>query len=66
MPVILHERNEETWVDPNFNDVSKLLPFLAHYPHDEMEAYEVSRLVNSPKNDRPECTVPIGQSGDSP
>jgi putative SOS response-associated peptidase YedK len=31
---------------------------LAPYPAAEMEAYPVSTLVNSPANDRAECTLP--------
>ena len=33
----------------------RLAALLRPYPDDEMEAYPVSRLVNSPRNDEPEC-----------
>lgn len=59
MPVILHEKDESTWLDPELADFDRLLPLLRPFPSDRMEAYEVSTLVNSPKNDVPECINPI-------
>jgi putative SOS response-associated peptidase YedK len=55
MPVILREKDEGMWLDPDLKDVKKLIPLLTPYPSDMMEGYEVSTLVNSPKNDTPEC-----------
>jgi len=55
MPVILYKRDEEKWLDPNISDPVRLLPLLASYPSELMEAYDVSTLVNSPMNDLPEC-----------
>ena len=31
---------------------------LKTYPSEKMEAYEISKMVNSPANDRPECITP--------
>lgn len=59
MPVILHEKAEDTWLDSDFKDTSKLSELLVPYPMEEMETYEVSPLVNSPRNDMPECIAPI-------
>lgn len=59
MPVILHEKDEAVWLDPELKDPTKLLPLLKPYPSEEMELYEVSTAVNSPKNDVPECVSPI-------
>jgi putative SOS response-associated peptidase YedK len=54
MPVILPKENVDRWLDPSIQDESKVLPLLQPYPADEMDAYPVSRLVNSPKNNSPE------------
>jgi len=59
MPVILKHEAEEFWLDRTVEDTDLLSDLLAPYPSDEMEAYEVSRLVNSPDNDVPECVVPV-------
>jgi putative SOS response-associated peptidase YedK len=61
MPVILPEKAEEPWLNPKETDKSFLHSLLQPYPPDEMEAYEVSRLVNSPKNNTPECIAPLGE-----
>jgi putative SOS response-associated peptidase YedK len=58
MPVILHQKDEGLWLDPELRDPEKLLPLIKPYPSEEMEMYEVSTVVNSPKNDVPECTKP--------
>lgn len=58
MPVILHQKDEAVWLDPELRDPEKLLTLLKPYPSDEMEMYEVSTIVNSPKNDVPECIKP--------
>lgn len=55
MPVILHERDEARWLDPEIADPKHVLPLLVPYPSDEMESYKVSTIVNSPKNDIPQC-----------
>lgn len=60
MPVILKREYEELWLDPEVNDVDKLLSLLIPYPPEMMEAYRVSSLVNSPKEDSPECIKPVG------
>jgi putative SOS response-associated peptidase YedK len=59
MPVILRRADEERWLDPELSDETVLLPMLRPYAADEMEGYEVSRAVNSPLNDTPECVRPV-------
>lgn len=59
MPVILHQKDEGTWLDPELRDPDRLLPLLKPYPSEEMEMYEVSTIVNSPKNDIADCIKPI-------
>lgn len=58
MPVILTREHYDLWLDPEIHDPKKLLPLLVPFPADGMEAYPVSRLVNDPENDVPECIRP--------
>ena len=51
MPVILHRDDEQRWIAPNPDP--SLAELLKPYPSDMMEAWPVSPLVNSPKNDGP-------------
>jgi len=52
MPVILRREDEQRWISP-LPDPS-LAELLTPYPAEMMEAWPVSKLVNSPKNDGPE------------
>ena len=54
MPVILPREVEEFWLDGSVDDPGALGRMLSPYTDDEMEAYEVSALVNSAANDGPE------------
>ncbi|MBI3183427.1 MAG: SOS response-associated peptidase [Myxococcales bacterium] len=58
MPVILAREDFDLWLSPEPVEPARLLPLLRPYPHDDLEVYEVSRLVNSPSNDVPECIAP--------
>jgi putative SOS response-associated peptidase YedK len=58
MPVILTRDAEAVWLDPTTEDAAKLLSLLKPYPEEGMEVYPVSRLVNSPENDSPDCIEP--------
>ena len=55
MPVILRQEDEEKWLDPSVTEAGRLTSLFSQYPADAMETFEVSTLVNSPKNDGPEC-----------
>ena len=57
MPVILSKGEEDLWLAGGEND---LLALLKPYPSENMEAYEVSRIVNSPSNNSSDCIKPIG------
>lgn len=59
MPVILNPETEKVWLNRNINDADILDNILQPYPSAEMEAYTVSSLVNSPKNDTPELIQPV-------
>jgi len=58
MPVILEKEVEGIWLDPDIKDFDKILPLLKPYPSIEMEAYEITKLVNNPQNDSPDCINP--------
>ncbi|OLD84075.1 MAG: hypothetical protein AUF64_02920 [Chloroflexi bacterium 13_1_20CM_54_36] len=51
MPVILKHEDETTWLNPDETEPDRLVQLLHPYPAGEMDAYPVSRLVNSPAND---------------
>ncbi len=55
MPAILPQEAESTWLDPDQTDKKLLTSFIRPYPAEQMTLYEVSPLVNSPANDRPDC-----------
>lgn len=57
MPVILDRGDEKYWLEDSQPDL--LLSLLRPYPADKMTAYPVSKLVNSPANDRPEVFQPV-------
>ncbi len=66
MPVILHPRDYDLWLDPNVRDPAVLLPLLKQYPADEMAAYQVDSLVNSPSHESPDCIRPAAQPSSPP
>jgi len=59
MPVILDKQARFKWLDPDLKDTSQLKEMLVPYPSEQMEAYEISTTVNSPKNNTPECINPV-------
>jgi putative SOS response-associated peptidase YedK len=59
MPVILPPEAYQAWLEPGEVPASHLDPLLRPYNPDLMEAFPVSRMVNSPKNDTPECIRPV-------
>ena len=59
MPVILPRELEELWLDRSIDDPGALSSVLNPYPDEEMEAFEMSTLVNSPANDGPEVIAHI-------
>ena len=62
MPVILRSEDEDVWLDSTVSDLGVLKGLLKKYPSQEMEAFEVSAYVNSPKNTGSECIRPIKHS----
>ncbi len=52
MPVILKKEDEKAWLSAKNADA--ILELLKPFPSEEMDAYPVSKLVNSPRNEGPE------------
>jgi putative SOS response-associated peptidase YedK len=63
MPVILKPGDEKTWLASK--DSSEILSLLKPYSAEEMDAYPVSKLVNSPRNEGPEVWVKDDKVSDS-
>jgi putative SOS response-associated peptidase YedK len=65
MPVILPREQYELWLDASVKNQDTLKEMLKPYSPDLMEAYPVSRMVNSPSNNSPKCVEPesSGTSG---
>ncbi|QED48534.1 SOS response-associated peptidase [Cytobacillus dafuensis] len=59
MPVILQPEDEKIWLDRSITAPSYLDGLLKPLDQDLMETYEVSTLVNSPKNNSPELIQKI-------
>ena len=60
MPVILTDKAQQAWLDPANTDGLALSGLLISYPDTVMEAYPVSKFVNSPANDTEGCSVGVG------
>lgn len=59
MPVILHEEDEETWLNRNNQNAEQLMSLLKPFPAENMEAYPVSPAVGNVKNDSKELIKPV-------
>lgn len=60
MPVVLSKEGEQLWLDPKVQDPDQLGKLLKPFDSKEMEAYEVSDAVNSPKHNGPELIKKVG------
>jgi putative SOS response-associated peptidase YedK len=58
MPLILREEFYDKWLEPE-TPVAELNSVLKPYRAAEMESWPVRPLVNSPRNDTPECVAPL-------
>jgi putative SOS response-associated peptidase YedK len=63
MPVILSPAQWDRWLDPRVQDVQALRGMLVPYDADPMEAYPVSKRVNSPRNEGAELLEAVWESG---
>ena len=58
MPVLLSLDEAEEWIDPATR-TRRAVELMVPYKEADLECYEVSRFVNSPANDSPECIEPV-------
>mgnify|MGYP000500527215 CR=1 FL=1 len=65
MPAIISADSREAWLDPEIQNEKRILPLLSPYSAEDMEAYYVSPLVNSPRNDLPDNLRPVMAEGDA-
>lgn len=61
MPVILHREDEEKWLDCSDTPFDKLQSLLKPFPSDLMAAHEISKRINNPKYDAPDCSAPVDE-----
>ena len=59
MPVILDRSDFAAWLDPGNRDAAHLRSLLVPSPVTGWEAIPVSRAVNSPDHDEPDCIEPL-------
>ena len=59
MPVMLNDEDASKWLACE-GKISDALSLLSPYSSEEMEGYDVSRLVNDPRNDSRACIEPSG------
>lgn len=62
MPVILPEQAWDRWLDPAFSDTETLSASLRPFDPKALQAWQVSRLVNAPKNQGPKL-IEADESG---
>lgn len=58
MPVILNPSDYQSWLDPEYHDEKHLSKLLVPYLAKEMTAFPISRQINNPRNEGPDCVVP--------
>ena len=58
MPVVLAEADWDRWLDTAFSDTDMLSELLRPFDPKLLEAWQVSREVNAPKNQGPELIAP--------
>src|SRR4029078_11217929 len=58
MPVLLSLDEAEEWIDPATR-TRRAVELMVPYKEADLECYEVSRFVNKPANDSPECIEPV-------
>ena len=55
MPLILEKADEQAWLNPK--NPEELQNLIKPFPFEQMDAYPISSLVNSPRNNVPEIAV---------
>jgi putative SOS response-associated peptidase YedK len=57
--VILHRDDEDRWLDCPATPFDKVQSLLKPFQSDLMAAHEVSKRMNNPKYDAPDCSAPV-------
>jgi len=57
MPAMLSDRDALDWVSGD--EIGHALSLLKPFPAESMDGYDVSKIVNNPQNDTPDCLAPI-------
>ncbi len=57
MPVLLKRENFAAWLDPELQDAERIQALIADCDPAPLVAHTVSRSVNNPKNDAPDCVA---------
>src|SRR4051794_3101788 len=65
MPAILPQADFEKWLAPKEQDAAEMAALLRPYPAEELEAYPVSRQVNSARNEGAKLTERAAEDLDS-
>ncbi len=66
MPVILSDETQALWLDPLTDDPKILEPLLIPAPSELLTCHRVPDMVNSVKNQGPECILPLTEIGEDP
>jgi putative SOS response-associated peptidase YedK len=64
MPVIIPREAYELWLDEEVEDPAELAKLLAPISGGLLEAFAISRRINSPRNDDPACLEPAEEAED--
>ena len=59
MPVILDRKDEASWLDSENKNIAGLQKLIKPCPSEWLDAYEISTLVNSPRNNAKEILEPV-------
>jgi putative SOS response-associated peptidase YedK len=62
MPVILPAEVHALWLDSTRKDVDQLRELLVPFPAEAMTVHPVGSMVNSAKNDDPQCIEPLASA----
>jgi len=66
MPVIIDPHHFELWLDCARAAKDRLQQLLTPFPAHRMEAFPVSKSVNRPAHDAPDCVAPLPESSAGP
>lgn len=59
MPLILHPDAEARWLDCAANDFAAVHELVKPFDSDLMAAHEVSKRINNPRYEAPNCSAPV-------